>query len=51
MYVQHARLILGVCLGVFLTSAVTNADIVWLDELDVGQVAQDWGDAHRNQSV
>lgn len=47
MYVQHARLILGI----FLTSAVTNADIVWLDELDVGQVAQDWGDAHRNQSV
>ncbi len=51
MYLHRVCTVLGVCLAVLWATSITAAGTLWLDELDMGQVAQDWGKAHRNQSV
>jgi alpha-galactosidase len=35
----------------YLGSGQLRAETFWLDELDVSQTQQDWGQAHRNKSV
>ena len=43
-------LALGFSLAVF-TTGIASAETVWLDELNLANAAQGWGDPHKNQSV
>jgi alpha-galactosidase len=42
---------IGLLFLLSLTGVRTGAATVWLDDLDVSPAIQDWGEAHKNQSV
>ncbi|HEY4416789.1 MAG TPA: NPCBM/NEW2 domain-containing protein [Verrucomicrobiae bacterium] len=41
----------GLFCGLALAATQAGAATVWLDDLDISKTTQDWGDAHKNQSV
>jgi alpha-galactosidase len=47
---SHLALGLGVCLAAFSMNIV-SAETVWLDDLNLQEATQGWGDPHKNQSV
>src|SRR5690348_16815497 len=47
---SHLALGLGVCLAAF-TTKIVSAETVWLDDLNLQEATQGWGDPHKNQSV
>ena len=40
-----------IVLGIVCLSTQLHAATVWLDDLDISQTTQGWGDPHKNQSV
>ena len=47
---SHLAIGLGICLAAF-TTKIVSAETVWLDDLNLKEATQGWGDPHKNQSV